>query len=168
MHGVDPSLVEAYYTQYLHNFPIGSSLSDKGSHVSRLLDVCELQSGNDGEQYASYLKDLFTVVEGEIQGRTEEIPVLESGVEAILTHIRACMYDQFSTWLLLIALVDIASRISCATALGVSITELDVRIGPTLMVVISALVCEYCGKMAAPPIGLLQGMANRLVSYGGM
>jgi AP-4 complex subunit epsilon-1 len=62
--------------------------------VSRLLDACELQCGNDGEQYASYLKDLFAIAEGEIQGRTEELPVLEAGVEMILSHIRECMYIQ--------------------------------------------------------------------------
>ncbi|KAJ8592328.1 ARM repeat-containing protein [Rhizopogon salebrosus TDB-379] len=151
LQAVDSSLVEAYYTQLLHNLPIGSSLSNKSDYVSRLLDACELQCGNDGEQYASHLKDLFTIAEGEIQGRTEELPVLEAGVEMILSHIRE---------------FDIASRISCVTALGVSVTELNVRIGPTLMVVISALVCEYCGKIAAPPLGLVQGMASRLVSYG--
>lgn len=137
--------------------------------MSRLLDVCNLQCGNDGEQYASYLKNLFTIVEGPIQGRTEDIPVLESGVEMILTHIRECMCDHFATWSSLTALAfDITSRISCVTALGIYVTELDVRIGPTLMVVTSALVCEFCGKIAVPPLGLLQGMANRLVSYGGM
>lgn len=136
--------------------------------MSRLLDICELQCGNDGEQYASNLKDLFTVAEGDIQGRTEEIPVLDAGVEMILTHIRECMCDHFSTQLSLTSPVDIESRISCVTALGVSVTELDTRIGPTLMVVISALVCEYCGKIAAPPLGLLQGMGSRLASYGGM
>ncbi|OJA17845.1 hypothetical protein AZE42_03319 [Rhizopogon vesiculosus] len=150
LQAVDYSLAEAYYAQLLQNRPIGSSLSDKTDYLSRLLDVCEVQCGNDGEQYASHLKNLFTVAEGEIQGRSEEMPVFEAAVEMILTHIRE---------------FDIASCISCVTALGVSVTELDARIGPTLMVVISALVCEYCGKIAVPPLGLLQGMASRLASY---
>ncbi|KAG2150452.1 armadillo-type protein [Suillus clintonianus] len=151
LQAVDPSLVGAYSTQLLQNFPIGSTLSDKNEYVSRLLDVGELQHGNDGEQYASYLKDLFAVAEGDTQGRTEDMSVLEVGVEMVLTHIRD---------------FDISSRVSCVTVLAVSVTELDARIGPTLMVVISALVCEYCGKIATSPLALLQGMASRLVSYG--
>ncbi|KAG2345684.1 ARM repeat-containing protein [Suillus weaverae] len=151
LQAVDSSLVEAYSTHLLHNFPAGLTLSDKGEYVSRLLDVGGLQYGNDGEQYASYLKDLFAVAEGATQGRTEDMSVLEIGVEMILTRIRE---------------FDISSRISCVTALAVSVTESDARIGPTLMVVISALVCEYCGKIATSPLALLQGMASRLVSYG--
>ncbi|KAG1751650.1 armadillo-type protein [Suillus paluster] len=151
LQAVDPSLVEAYSTQLLHNLPIGLTLSAKSEYVSRLLDVGELQYENDGEQYAIYLKDLFAVAEGDTQGRTEDMSVLEVGVEMILTHIRE---------------FDVTSRISCVTALAVSATELDVRIGPTLMVIISALVCEYCGKIATSPLALLQGMASRLVSYG--
>ncbi|KAG1760911.1 armadillo-type protein [Suillus occidentalis] len=151
LQAVDSSLVETYSTQLLHNFPAGLTLSDKGEYVSRLLDVGELQYRNDGEQYASYLKDLFSVAEGDTQGRTEDMSVLEVGVEMILTHIQE---------------FDITSRISCVTALAVPVTESDVRIGPTLMVVISALVCEYCGKIATSPTALLQGMASRLVSYG--
>ncbi|KAG2368350.1 armadillo-type protein [Suillus spraguei] len=151
LQAVDSSLVKAYNVQLLDNFPIGLTLSDKGEYVSRLLDVGELQYGNDGEQYASYLKDLFTVAEGDTQGCTEDMSVLEVGVDMILTHIQE---------------FDITSRISCVTALAVSVTESDARVGPTLMVVISALVCEYCGKIATSPQALLQGMASRLVSYG--
>ncbi|KAG1737606.1 hypothetical protein EDB19DRAFT_1716833 [Suillus lakei] len=151
LQAVDPSLVEAYSTQLLYNFPPGLTLSDKGEYISRLLDVGELQYGNDGEQYASYLKDLFAVAEGDTQGRMEDMSVLEIGVEMILTHIRE---------------FDLTSRISSVTALAVSVTESNARIGPTLMVVISALVCEYCGKIATSPLALLQGMASRLVSYG--
>ncbi|KAG1815973.1 armadillo-type protein [Suillus subaureus] len=135
----------------LHNFPTELTLSDKAEYVSRLLDVGELQYGNDGEQYASYLKDIFAIAEGDTQGHTEDMSVLEVGVEMILTYIRE---------------FDITSRISCVTALAVSVTESDARIGPTLMVVISALVCEYCGKIATSPLALLQGIASRLVSYG--
>ncbi|KAG2148535.1 armadillo-type protein [Suillus cothurnatus] len=151
LQAVDPSLVEAYSTQLLHNLPTGLTLSDKGEYVSCLLDIGELQHGNDGEQYASYLKDLFAIAEGDTQGRTEDMSVLEVGVEMILTYIRE---------------YDITSRISCVTALAVSVAESDTRIGPTLMVVIAALVCEYCGKIATSPLALLQGIASRLVSYG--
>ncbi|KAG2146464.1 armadillo-type protein [Suillus bovinus] len=148
---VDASLVKAYSTQLLHNFPAGLTLSDKGEYVSRLLDVGVLQYGDDGEQYARYLKELFAVAEGDTQGRTEDMSVIEVGVEMILTHIRE---------------FNIMCRISCVTALAVSVTESGARIGPTLMVVISALACEYCGKIATSPLSILQGMASRLVSYG--
>jgi len=85
----------------------------------------------------------------------------------ILTYIRECMCNYFVAGFTLTALDDITSRISCVTALAVSVAESDTRIGPTLMVVIAALVCEYCGKIATSPLALLQGIASRLVSYGG-
>ncbi|KAF8134583.1 armadillo-type protein [Boletus edulis] len=118
---------------------------DKNEYVARLLEIINVQDANDVDQYARRLKDLFSVVEGEEHGQMEDLPILDLSVERILNGIRER---------------ETTSRISCVTALAVSLTELHVRIGPTLMVVISALVSEYCGKVSISPMEMLRWYGN--------
>ncbi|KAH7926514.1 ARM repeat-containing protein [Leucogyrophana mollusca] len=150
LRGVDPSIIGSYYSQMLQNIPPAMSARDKNEYVSRLLEIGEMQSEDDCEVYATHLKDLFATVEGESQGRPEDMPVLENSIERILVCIRE---------------LEISSRIACVTMLIVPVTEVDVRIGPTLMVVVAAMACEYCGKISVSPPDVLRGMAGRLSSY---
>ncbi|KAG8214010.1 armadillo-type protein [Butyriboletus roseoflavus] len=150
LRSVDPIIVETYYSQALHNLSPSLSLSDKNEYVSRLLEIIDMQDANDIDQYARHLKDLFSVVEGGEHGPTEYLPVLDLSVQRILNGIRER---------------ETSSRISCVTALAVSLIEPEECVGPTLMVVISALVSEYCGKVSTSPAEMLRGIATRLTSY---
>ncbi|KIK97374.1 hypothetical protein PAXRUDRAFT_31834 [Paxillus rubicundulus Ve08.2h10] len=150
LHSVDPTIVEAYQSQSLQSFSHAPHLIDNSDRVLRLLEVVEVQYADDVDQYAGHLKALFAVVEGKEQGRTEDLPVLESSVERVLNGIR-----ERETFF----------QISCVTALAVSLTEPEMHLGPTLMVVISALVCDYCGKISIPPVEMLRGLARRLAFY---
>ena len=142
------------------------SLSEKNESVSRLLEIIDLQDGNDVDQYARRLKDLFSVVEGREHGPTANLPVLDLSVEQILNGIRESAFDlPYNIGLSDILEGETTSRISCVAALAVSLMEPEVRIGPTLMVVISALVSEYCGKVSISPVEMLRGIATRLASY---
>jgi hypothetical protein len=69
------------------------SLSDKNECVSRLLEIIDSQDGNDVDQYARRLKELFSVVEGGEHGPTEYLPVLDLSVEQILNGIRESALD---------------------------------------------------------------------------
>ncbi|KIJ67872.1 hypothetical protein HYDPIDRAFT_185857 [Hydnomerulius pinastri MD-312] len=150
LYSVDPDIIERYYSQSVQSISPALPLNTKSEYILRLLEVVEMLNAGDAEQYARHIKDLFSVFEGEDQGRTEDLPVLESSVERILGRIQN---------------LEIPSRISCVTALAVSITEQEVRVGPTLMVIISAVVCEYCGKISTSPLEMLRGLARRLTSY---
>ncbi|KAH7909974.1 armadillo-type protein [Hygrophoropsis aurantiaca] len=150
LYGVDPAIIDSYHTQMVQNVPEGVSVKVNNEYLSRLLDVGELQCKDDPELYASHLKGLFAIVEGPAQGKLGDLPVLENGVERILLRIRE---------------MGSSARVACVTTLIVPVTEIDVRIGPTLMVVISALACEYAGKISVPPPEVLSGMAGRLSSY---
>lgn len=142
------------------------SLSDKNEYVSRLLEVIDMQDANDVDQYARRLKDLFSVVEGREHGLTEDLPVLDLSVQRILNGIReSTLHSPYSIGLPDAFEGETSSRISCITALAVSLTEPEVCVGPTLMVVISALVSEYCGKISISPAEMLRGIAARLASY---
>ena len=51
------------------------------------------------------------------------------------------------------------------TTLLAFLVELDSLIGPTFMVVVSALASEFCGRLSVPPVDILHGLASRLSSY---
>lgn len=125
-----------------------------------------MEEANDVDQYARRLRDLFLVVEGGEYGPTEDLPVLDLSVERILNGIReSALHSLYDLGLPDILEGDTSSRISCVTALAVSLTEPEMRVGPTMMVVISALVSEYCGKISISPLEMLRGIATRLASY---
>jgi AP-4 complex subunit epsilon-1 len=166
LHSVDPTIVETYYSQALHNLSPSHSLSGKNEYVLRLLEIIDMQEANDVDQYARRLRELFSVVEGGEHGPTEDLPVLDHSVERILNGIReSAFHSPYSLGLPDILEGETSSRISCVTALAVSLTEPEVRVGPTIMVVISALVSEYCGKVSISPLEMLRGIATRLAFY---
>ena len=72
--------------------------------------------------------------------------------------------------------VGLANAFVAATAefrsafLGVMFALLDdseQTLGPTMTVIISALVCEYQDSSPVPPARLLQGLASQLPLYNG-
>ena len=46
--------------------------------------------------------------------------------------------------------------------------EADTSFSPTLMVVLTALACEYAGRVPVSPPQLLRGLSRRLLSYPGL
>ena len=46
--------------------------------------------------------------------------------------------------------------------------EEDISFSPTLMVVLTALACEYAGRIPVSPLHLLRGLSRRLTSYPGL
>lgn len=166
---VDTAIIASYYSQLLQSLPQGLSVVARGEYVSCLLDVVEIQCLEDVEQYARLTKNLFATVEAESQDQTEGLPVLEICVERVLNHIRDST-DHATRTLLGIydtSSVNITSQASCVAALVVSVIEPDIRIGPTYMVIICALACEYCRRISTPPLDMLSGMAKRLTQYLG-
>lgn len=150
LYSVNPSIVVTYYSQLTQSVRPGLSVVAKGDCVLRLFDAMEIQCQEDSEQYATLLKELFAIVEGDAQGRIETLPVLEGCVDRVLNRVRNA---------------DMISRITLVTGLVVPLTELDVRVGPTLMVILCALVCEYCAKLPISPVEILRGMAKRLALF---
>lgn len=125
-----------------------------------------MQDANNMDHYARHLEDLFSVVEGKEFGSMEGLPVLDLSVQRILNGIReSALHSLPSVGLLDTLKEETSSRISCVTALAVSLTEPEVRVGPTLMVVVSALVSEHCGKVSISPVEMLRGIAARLTTY---
>ncbi|KAG1716652.1 hypothetical protein ID866_530 [Astraeus odoratus] len=147
---VDPGIIATYYSRLVENLPSRLPVTEKAEYVSGFLDVIEIQCQENSEQYAMCLKKLFLTVEGEQLGKMEASPVLESCVQRILTHAQN---------------MNTTSRASLVTALVVSATETGCHIGPTLMVIICALVCEDCCKIPTSPLEILRGIARRLCMH---
>lgn len=48
-----------------------------------------------------------------------------------------------------------------------TLVDQDAEAGPTLMVILTALMCEYLELSPISPMDLLRGLATRLSSYSG-
>ncbi|KAL4074160.1 armadillo-type protein [Scleroderma citrinum] len=145
LYSVDPGIITAYYAQLVQQIQPGFSVALKGEHILHLFDIVEVQCQGDPEQYAKHLKDLLMTVEG----KERALSVLENCVERVLNYVRK---------------LDVASRVSLVTALAIYVIEVEAHIGPTLIVIICALVCEHCGKISASPSEIIRGMVTKLNS----
>jgi hypothetical protein len=85
--------VESYYSQSLKAIPPGLSLKDTNEYVTRLLQVIEIISRDDGEVYAKQLKELFKVAEDVTEEANRS--VLESVVEFVLQDNRHGVYSLY-------------------------------------------------------------------------
>jgi AP-4 complex subunit epsilon-1 len=134
---VDQNIVTSFYVQTIQSFPSELSVQNKNEYTIRLLEVLETQSGDNGEAYARESKDLLERLEA--VPPTDQ-PVLEAAVERILLYVRECELLTFAI-------------------------EPELPLGQTLMVIISALACEFCGQSSLPPLSILKGLNDRLSSF---
>ncbi|KAJ8474319.1 hypothetical protein ONZ51_g7305 [Trametes cubensis] len=144
---VDSSIVESYYARALQGeLPLTSELGSDES-LSRLLEVVEIICGEDGESYAHQLKNVLKAMEGD--GPLNKRPVLQDAVGETLSR----MHSGDSTW-----------RGGCIGVLFATLTDPDSEIGPTLMVILTALLCEYLQLSPVSPLDILRGLDACLVT----
>ncbi|RDX56517.1 ARM repeat-containing protein [Lentinus brumalis] len=147
---VDQNIVEAYYARALQGELPSSSSSVHGTDdlLPRLLEILDIICGDDGEAYTHQLRNALKAAEGE--GPLNRRAVLQEAVEEMLTRIHGA---------------DSAWRSGCIGVLFTSVIDKDSEVGPTLMVILTALFCEYLELSPISPIELLRGVADRLASY---
>lgn len=143
---IDSNIVASYYSQALQNIPSTLSVVGKNNYTVRMLELLEIKSGEDGELYAQELTNLLVQLESVPPA---DASVLESAVERVLVCLRNARID---------------FRIQCATTLLTFALESELHLPQTLMVIITALAAEYCGKLSISPLDMLQGLAMRLTS----
>ena len=161
--------MESYYARALQGDLPSSSISGTEDHLPRLFEVLDIICGDDGETYALQLKNVLRAAEGD--GPLNKRPVLQEAVEEILTRIHAG--ESTNTYLTphhtvlkgICYLADSAWRSACIGVLFSSITGKDSEVGPTLMVILTALFCEYLELSPTSPVELLCGVADRVTSY---
>ncbi|ESK91045.1 ap-4 complex subunit epsilon-1 [Moniliophthora roreri MCA 2997] len=142
---IDSNIIASYYSRSLQQIPANLPPSHRAEYTCRLLEILELESGGEGEHYAREIEQLFQRVYS-VNTEDKEV-VLDSAVEKVLICIRQASGD----W-----------QIQCATTLLTRFLE-SKRVDPSMMVIISALSCEYCGKVSLSPDGLLLSLSSQLV-----
>ncbi|KAI0929134.1 hypothetical protein AcW1_006156 [Taiwanofungus camphoratus] len=148
LEGVDHGIVETYYSQLLRGDSASASLQGSEDASKRLLEVTEVICGEDGEMYAQHVKNMLHTVEG--AGPLDKRPVLQEAVEEVLRRVQ----NGSTTF-----------RSGCIGVSFAHVVEPDIQIGPTLMVIVSALVTEYLHMAPMSPDNLLHGLSTRLLSY---
>ncbi|KAI0819517.1 ARM repeat-containing protein [Trametes gibbosa] len=140
---VDQTIVESYYARLLQ----GQLPAEHGSEelLTRLLEIVEIATGDDGESYAQQFKKVLQAIEGD--SPLNQRPVLQEAVEELLTHI----HTGPSAW-----------RSGCIGVLFATLVDRDTEAGPTLMVILTALLCEYLPLSPISPVKLLRGISARL------
>ncbi|TBU35735.1 ARM repeat-containing protein [Dichomitus squalens] len=145
---VDQNIVESYYARALQGDLPSSSVHGTEDHLPRLLEIVDIICGDDGEAYAIQLKNVLNAAEGD--GPLNKRPVLQEAVEEMLARI----HTADSIW-----------RSACIGVLFSSVADKENEVGPTLMVILTALFCEYLELSPLSPVELLCGVADRVTSY---
>ncbi|KAH8814730.1 armadillo-type protein [Flagelloscypha sp. PMI_526] len=143
---IDNDMLAAYYGQALQSIPNSMSLNAQNEFMIRLLEILDIQFREDGAGFAEQLAGAFRAVEA----AGAELLILEETVEMVLVRIREGKGS---------------FRIAAVTYLAAQTTNQETKIGPTLFVIVSALLCEYFEQVAIAPAELLQGMSRDLTSY---
>ena len=164
---VDSSIVESYYARALQGeLPLTPELGSDES-LSRLLEVVEIICGEDGESYAHQLKNVLKAMEGD--GPLNKRPVLQDAVGETLSRMHSGrLPEQYRTYMLTHDFIgDSTWRGGCIGALFATLTDPECEIGPTLMVILTALLCEYLQLSPVSPLDILRGLGSRVAAYAG-
>ncbi|EAU91314.2 hypothetical protein CC1G_07349 [Coprinopsis cinerea okayama7 len=142
---IDQGIIAAYLSKCLEHLRPGLDLPTLNVLAIRLLDVVEVLTGDDGEKYAQGLKDLLDRLSS--NGIMDRPRVLEGVVENVLLYIRASNHT---------------FRVSCATTLLTYLIDSADDVGPTFLIICSALTMETIGATAVSPVELLQAFSSSL------
>ena len=149
-------------------------LPEQEEATQRLLEVINLLYAENGESYAQHLKTLVRVIEGAVN--TSKPRIIQTAVEDVLTNFRIGEPTNF----ILLYMLEIVIKLTIsanggfrAGCMGVLVASLDdpnedEKIGPTMAVILSAILCEYLDISPLPPVRALQGLALLLPLHSGM
>ncbi len=153
---VDPSIVQLYFSQRLEG--LDRSAESYEDEVLSLLEVIEILAGEDAELYARSVRDVLSpprpagAPEPAEPDAQRDSQVLERAVENVLSSLR----DGETTF---------GENVATTLLTPLAEVEADISFSPTLMVVLTALACEYAGRVPVSPLELLRGLGRRLMSY---
>ncbi|PFH52039.1 hypothetical protein AMATHDRAFT_57749 [Amanita thiersii Skay4041] len=141
--GIDPRIVEAIYSRLLQSLKPDKDARTWDENMTRLIEVIEVKSTIDGEQYASFLQQLLVTVDG-----FSTVPFVSEGiVTAALSHIQ----HSSETF-----------QIQCSASLLTCLSDPQPTVGPTMLVILSALATQFCGIVSIPPVDMLTSLASNL------
>jgi AP-4 complex subunit epsilon-1 len=168
---VDPSIVELYFSQRLEG--LDRSAESYEDEVLALLEVIKILAGEDAELYARSVRDVLSPLARAEPNAQRSSQVLERAVENVLSSLRdgEFVYSRWGSPRLTLRagwpLGETTFGENVATTLLTPLAEVeaDTSFSPTLMVVLTALACEYAGHVPVSPLQLLCGLGRRLRSF---
>ncbi|KAI0255354.1 armadillo-type protein [Lactifluus subvellereus] len=146
---VDPSIVELYFSQRLQG--LDRSAESYEDEVLALLEVIKILAGEDAEVYARSIRDVLSPAGATSSGQ-RSAQVLERAVENVLSSLR----DGDATF---------GENVATTLLTPLAEVEAETSFSPTLVVVLTALACEYAGRVPVSPLQLLRGLSKGLISY---
>ncbi|TFK25535.1 ARM repeat-containing protein [Coprinopsis marcescibilis] len=142
---IDSAIITTYLTGAIETLRPGLDLPRLNLFATRLLDVVEIITADDGEKYAEGVKDLLQRMSAD--GIMDRPRVLDAVVEKVLIYIRT----SGNTF-----------RESCSTAFLTYLVDSGTQIGPTFIIICSALAVEQIGSTSIAPGKLLQAFCATL------
>ena len=146
-----------YFSRMLESASSAVTIDLKAEYALRVLQVAEVLSGEDSESYAQYLMRVLKTIEGEDTGGK----VIREVVDYALTYIRTGAFSVVVERTRLPVTLASFSAVDGVTVLLTTLTEENVAMGPTLLLITAALACEYSRSVAISPESLLRGLSIR-------
>jgi hypothetical protein len=161
---VDETIINTYFTQVLNELS-STPLAMKEDRVLLALELGEVITTSDGEQYAQLVKRIFSVVDGK-PDEAGQRPVQELAIERVLVYLQSCESIAYETAHNNSNYAgDDNYSSNATTALIAPFIESEADIGPSLMTITAALACEYAGRVPVAPKRLLDWLSKRLYFY---
>ncbi|KAF8971037.1 armadillo-type protein [Flammula alnicola] len=141
---VDPSILDAHVLSLIKGAQPEPANMDTNESLMRILETRLIQYEEDGGEYARQVLELTRKVD---EGTT--VPLVFKGIiETVLTDIRSPSNSDFLP--------------SCATHFITVLSEPEVPLSPTALVIATALATEFSGSLPTSPVQILSGLAARL------
>jgi AP-4 complex subunit epsilon-1 len=168
---VDLSVVEAYYSQMLQASNVLPGPREQEEAAQRLLEVVDLLYMDDGESYARHVRKILEVVEAAVNNAKPHL--VQNAVEEVLSKIRTG-----KGYLLIMHILNSSVKANAGFRggyIGVLAASLDAdaatsedTFGPTMVIILSAILCEYLDFSPSSPAHILRRLSSLLPAHSGM
>ncbi|PPQ89520.1 hypothetical protein CVT25_012192 [Psilocybe cyanescens] len=140
VNNVDPAILETQISLLLNTNSAGT---EKRVIVLRILEIASVRYARDGDGYAQQVLDLIRYLD-----QPSPTQVIKEIIEISLTEIRLSSKTDFVT--------------SCVGRFIADVVDQNTPLGPTALVISTALMTEYLELVTVPPQQLLSAIATRL------
>ncbi|KAH9945906.1 ARM repeat-containing protein [Epithele typhae] len=145
---IDSNIVESYYVRALQGDLSSDPMMGTEHTLPRLFEILDVLCAGNGEAFAEQLKYVLKAAEGDVP--INKRVVVQEAVEEMLSRVHAANDE----W-----------RSGCLGVLFTAVVDSESEVGPTLMVIFTALLCEYLVLAPNSPTELLSDLAKRLSLY---
>ena len=165
---VDPNIVQTYYDQMLQFSGSLPGPREQEEAAQRLLEVINILYADNGEDYVQHVKKILKVVEAAVVNAKPHL--IQTAVEDVLSKIRnGKPHHRRYLYCLLRRVANPTHRSGCVGVFSAILeaTATDSDIGPTMSVIISAVLCEYLEFSPSAPSSILKNLSSLLPMHNG-